>query len=124
FKDVDFSYTEEKPLIEHLSFSVRAGEKVAIVGPTGAGKTTIVNLLMRFYDPRSGKIEIDGFDISEMNRENVREQFSMVLQDTWLFEGTVYENIAYGREGVTKEEVEAAVRLPVAIGFKALQRRW
>lgn len=69
FKDVDFSYTEEKPLIEHLSFSVRAGEKVAIVGPTGAGKTTIVNLLMRFYDPRSGKIEIDGFDISEMNRE-------------------------------------------------------
>lgn len=110
FKDVDFSYTAEKPLIEHLSFSVRAGEKVAIVGPTGAGKTTIVNLLMRFYDPRSGKIEIDGFDISEMNRENVREQFSMVLQDTWLFEGTVYENIAYGRDGVTKEEVEAACR--------------
>lgn len=117
FKDVDFSYTEEKPLIEHLSFSVRAGEKVAIVGPTGAGKTTIVNLLMRFYDPRSGKIEIDGFDISEMNRENVREQFSMVLQDTWLFEGTVYENIAYGREGVTKEEVRPPVGLHVCDRF-------
>ena len=110
FKDVEFSYTEEKPLIERLSFSVRAGQKAAIVGPTGAGKTTIVNLLMRFYDPKSGRIEIDGRNIGEINRENVREQFSMVLQDTWLFEGTVYENIAYGKEGVTKEEVEAACR--------------
>ena len=110
FKDVEFSYTEEKPLIEHLSFSVRAGQKVAIVGPTGAGKTTIVNLLMRFYDPQSGHIEIDGHNIEEANREDVRDKFSMVLQDTWLFEGTVYENIAYGKEGVTKEEVEAACK--------------
>jgi len=110
FKDVEFSYTEEKPLIELLSFWGRAGQKVAIVGPTGAGKTTIVNLLMRFYDPQSGHIEIDGHNIEEANREDVRDKFSMVLQDTWLFEGTVYENIAYGKEGVTKEEVEAACK--------------
>ena len=98
FCDVGFSYTPEKPLIEHLSFSVKAGQKVAIVGPTGAGKTTIVNLLMRFYDPVSGHIEIDGQNIEACRREAVRDKFSMVLQDTWLFEGTVYENIAYGRE--------------------------
>ncbi len=110
FKDVEFSYAEEKPLIEHLSFSVKAGQKAAIVGPTGAGKTTIVNLLMRFYDPKSGHIEIDGCDIGSFSRENVRDQFSMVLQDTWLFEGTVYENIAYGKEGVTREEVERACK--------------
>ena len=110
FCDVGFSYTPEKPLIEHLSFSVKAGQKVAIVGPTGAGKTTIVNLLMRFYDPVSGHIEIDGQNIEACRREDVRDKFSMVLQDTWLFEGTVYENIAYGREGVTREQVEAACR--------------
>lgn len=110
FCDVTFSYVPEKPLIEHLSFSVKAGQKVAIVGPTGAGKTTIVNLLMRFYDPVSGHIEIDGEDIGRCSRENVREKFSMVLQDTWLFEGTVYENVAYGREGVGAKEVEAACR--------------
>ena len=110
FCDVGFSYTPEKPLIEHLSFSVKAGQKVAIVGPTGAGKTTIVNLLMRFYDPVSGHIEIDGQNIEACRREAVRDKFSMVLQDTWLFEGTVYENIAYGREGVTREQVEAACR--------------
>lgn len=110
FKDVQFSYTPEKPLIERLNFFVKAGQKAAIVGPTGAGKTTIVNLLMRFYDPQSGHIEIDGHNIEECNREDVRDKFSMVLQDTWLFDGTVYENIAYGREGVTKEDVESACR--------------
>lgn len=110
FCDVSFSYVPEKPLIGHFSFRVRAGQKVAIVGPTGAGKTTLVNLLMRFYDPQSGHIEIDGCDIGRVKREDVRDKFSMVLQDTWLFEGTVYENIAYGRENVTKEEVENACR--------------
>lgn len=120
FKDVRFSYSPEKPLIEHLNFFIGAGRKAAIVGPTGAGKTTIVNLLMRFYEPQSGCIEIDGHNIGEYNREDVRGKFSMVLQETWLFEGTVYENIAYGREGVTKEEVEAACRAAYCDRFISL----
>ncbi len=110
FCDVSFSYSEDKPLIEHFSFRALPGQKVAVVGPTGAGKTTLVNLLMRFYDPQSGHIEIDGRNIEEVRREDVRDKFSMVLQDTWLFEGTVYENIAYGKDGVSREEVEAACR--------------
>ncbi len=110
FDNVSFSYTEDKPLIENLNLHVRPGEKVAIVGPTGSGKTTIVNLLMRFYDPCEGRILVDGEDIRKMNRSDVRERFGMVLQDTMLFSGTVYDNIAYGKTGATRDEVMAAAR--------------
>ncbi len=117
FEDVSFSYTEKQPLIEDLSIAVTPGQKVAIVGPTGGGKTTIVNLLMRFYDPQSGRILVDGKDTKEMNRSDVRSEFAMVLQDTWLFSGTVYENIAYGKEGATREEVMEAARRAHVDGF-------
>lgn len=110
FDNVNFAYTEDKPLIENLNLVVKPGEKVAIVGPTGGGKTTIVNLLMRFYDPVSGSIRVDGRDITEMDRSEVRKIFGMVLQDTKLFSGTVYDNIAYGKEGATADEVMAAAR--------------
>ena len=110
FEDVNFSYSKDKPLIKNLNINVRSGQKVAIVGPTGGGKTTIVNLLMRFYDVDSGKIVIDGVDISTMDRAKLRQQFSMVLQDTWLFNGTVFENIAYGKEDATMDEVVAAAK--------------
>ena len=110
FEDVSFSYVPEKPLIEHLDLHVRPGQKVAIVGPTGGGKTTIVNLLLRFYDSVLGKILVDGRDITEMNRSDVREMFGMVLQDTMLFSGSVYDNIAYGKEGATREEVMEAAK--------------
>ena len=108
FRNVDFSYDPEKPLIRNLSFSVQPGQKVAIVGPTGAGKTTIVNLLMRFYDIQKGQILIDGEDISKLSRADTRRRFAMVLQDTWLFKGTVAENVAYGSPGATREEIERA----------------
>jgi ATP-binding cassette subfamily B protein len=110
FKNVYFSYKDNTPLIENLNLTVRPGEKVAIVGPTGGGKTTIVNLLMRFYDPVSGSIFVDGEDIVKMNREDVRKIFGMVLQDTMLFSGSIYDNIAYGRPTATREEVEAAAK--------------
>lgn len=110
FEDVSFSYVADKPLIEHLNIHVQPGQKVAIVGPTGGGKTTIVNLLMRFYDSVSGKILVDGKDITEMNRAEVREMFGMVLQDTMLFSGSVYDNIAYGKEGAEREEVMLAAQ--------------
>ena len=110
FEDVKFSYSKDKPMIKNLNINVRSGQKVAIVGPTGGGKTTIVNLLMRFYDVDSGKIVIDGVDISTMDRAKLRQQFSMVLQDTWLFNGTVFENIAYGKEDATMDEVVAAAK--------------
>ena len=108
FEHVDFSYDKEKPLIKDLNLDVKHGQNVAIVGPTGAGKTTIVNLLMRFYDPDSGKITIDGHDIGEISRNEVRNLFGMVLQDTWLFNGTVAENIAYGKPDATREEIVKA----------------
>ncbi|MDD4291474.1 MAG: ABC transporter ATP-binding protein [Clostridia bacterium] len=107
FEHIEFSYTD-KPLIKDLSFKVKSGQKVAIVGPTGGGKTTIVNLLMRFYDIKKGRILIEGKDIMDVSREELREQFSMVLQDTWLFNGTIMENIAYGKDGASDEEVMAA----------------
>jgi len=108
--EVDFSYIPEKPVIKNWSMEAKAGELVAIVGPTGAGKTTIINLLMRFYDPQKGEIRIDGYENREVTRKSLRSSYAMVLQDTWVFEGTVHENIAYGREGATREEVIAAAK--------------
>jgi ATP-binding cassette subfamily B protein len=106
---VSFSYSLDTPLIEDLSLVARPGHTVAIVGPTGAGKTTLVNLVMRFYDVDRGRITIDGVDIAAMPRADLRNQIGMVLQDTWLFAGTIRENIAYGRPGATEEDIlEAA----------------
>lgn len=110
FKNVKFGYEKDKTIIKNFSAKVKAGQKVAIVGPTGAGKTTMVNLLMRFYEIDDGKICIDGVPINKITRENVHEQFCMVLQDTWLFEGTVKENIIYAKSGVTDEEVVSACK--------------
>ena len=105
FAHVDFSYDKERPLIRDLNIDVKQGQKVAIVGPTGAGKTTIVNLLMRFYDIDSGKIFIDGQDVSDVSRDELRALFGMVLQDTWLFSGSIADNVAYGRPGASREEI-------------------
>ncbi len=110
FEDVSFRYLPDAPLIEDFHLDVDPGEIVAIVGPTGAGKTTLVNLLMRFYDVDSGRILIDGVPTNSMSRDDVRRTFGMVLQDTWLFEGTIRENIAYGDAEATPESVEAAAR--------------
>jgi len=110
FDDVSFRYIEDQPLIEHVSFHVDPGQTVAIVGPTGAGKTTLVNLIMRFYDLDDGRITLDGVDISTMRRDDLRSQTGMVLQDTWLFEGTIRENIRYGRLDATDDEILAAAR--------------
>jgi ATP-binding cassette subfamily B protein len=108
FRHVRFSYSADKPLIEDLSFEAQPGQTVAIVGPTGAGKTTLVNLLMRFYELQDGAILIDGVDTRDMTRDDLRRTFGMVLQDTWLFKGTIRENLAYGREDATDEEIMAA----------------
>ncbi|SEG68641.1 ATP-binding cassette, subfamily B [Actinacidiphila yanglinensis] len=108
FEDVSFRYTPDEPLIEHLSFTAEPGQTVAIVGPTGAGKTTLVNLLMRFYDLTGGRITVDGVDIATMTREDVRRGIGMVLQDTWLFRGTVADNIAYGAHDPAPERIERA----------------
>lgn len=110
FKHVAFSYSEDKPLITDLSLHVNAGESIAIVGPTGAGKTTLVNLLMRFYELNKGQITIDGVDIQTIHRDDLRSLYGMVLQDTWLFKGTVADNIAYGNANATREEVIAAAK--------------
>ena len=111
FENVRFGYDEDKPIIHDFSADIEPGQKVAIVGYTGAGKTTMVNLLMRFYELWSGQIKIDGVPVSEMRRSEVHAMFGMVLQDTWLFDGTYRENIAYGKPGVTDEQVEAACKL-------------
>ncbi|MFD8283730.1 ABC transporter ATP-binding protein [Streptomyces solisilvae] len=110
FEEVAFRYQPDKPLIEGLSLSVRPGQTVAIVGPTGAGKTTLVNLLMRFYEVSGGRITLDGVNIAEMSREELRSHFGMVLQDTWLFGGTIAENIAYGAQGADFEKIVAAAK--------------
>lgn len=108
FDHVTFGYDPDAPVIHDLSFTADSGKTIAIVGPTGAGKTTLVNLLMRFYDPQSGEITIDGNEIRTVTRKSLRAAFSMVLQDTWLFEGTVFENIAYGKEDASIDEVRSA----------------
>jgi len=109
-EDVSFRYEPEKPLIEDFNLQVRPGQTIAIVGPTGAGKTTIVNLLMRFYEIESGRICLEDVDTHELTRDQVRAAFGMVLQDTWLFAGTIRANIAYGKEGATDEEIVAAAQ--------------
>ncbi|MBF8189221.1 ABC transporter ATP-binding protein [Nonomuraea sp. K274] len=108
FENVSFRYEPDRPLIEDLSLTVEPGQTVAIVGPTGAGKTTLVNLIMRFYEVTGGRITLDGVDIAEMSREELRSNIGMVLQDAWLFGGTIEENIGYGAEGATRERIEAA----------------
>lgn len=107
-KDVSFGYEPGKTVLHHINFTAAPGKVMAIVGETGCGKTTLINLLMRFYDVTEGQILLDGTDIRNLKREELRRQFTMVLQDTWLFDGTVFENIAYGRDGVTREDVENA----------------
>ncbi len=108
FDSVVFGYEPDKTVIKGFTASIEPGQRVAIVGPTGAGKTTMVNLLMRFYDVGSGAIRIDGVDIREMKRADLRRLFGMVLQDTWLFNGTIRDNIAYGRPDATKRSIESA----------------
>jgi ATP-binding cassette, subfamily B, multidrug efflux pump len=117
FEDVSFGYTDGELLMEDLSIAVKPGQKVAIVGPTGAGKTTLINLLMRFYEINSGRIVIDGIDTREMKREDLRGLFGMVLQDTWLFNSSIRDNIAYGKEGATEEEIITAAQAANADHF-------
>ena len=107
---VRFGYLPEKTVIKDLSLDVKAGQTIAIVGPTGAGKTTVINLLMRFYDVNDGTIRLDGHDILRLRRDELRAAYTMVLQETWLFHGTIFENITYGKENATREEVIAAAK--------------
>ncbi|MBR5291121.1 MAG: ABC transporter ATP-binding protein [Erysipelotrichaceae bacterium] len=107
---VQFGYVEGKTIIHDLNLHADKGSLVAIVGPTGAGKTTLINLLMRFYDPQSGSVKLDHHDLRDLTRKSVRSQYAMVLQDTWLFEGTIFENIAYGKPDATLNEVIAAAK--------------
>jgi ATP-binding cassette subfamily B protein len=117
FEHIKFGYSEEKILIEDMSIDVKKGQTIAIVGPIGAGKTTLVNLLMRFYEINDGKITVDGIDIRDMERGKLRSLFGMVLQDTWLFKGSIKENIAYGREKATEEEILQAAQVAYADHF-------
>ena len=117
FENVNFSYKTEEPLIKNMNIDVKQGHTIAIVGPTGAGKTTLVNLLMRFYEIGGGNITIDGIDIREIKRGELHNMFGMVLQDTWLFNGTILDNIAYGKKGATEEEVMQAARAAHAHHF-------
>ena len=114
---VDFSYTPEKPLIKDMSLKAEPGQRIAVVGPTGCGKTTVINLLMRFYDIDSGSLLIDGNEIQHLTRDSLRENFGMVLQDTWLKTGTIAENIAYGKPDATMEEIKTAAGKALADSF-------
>ena len=109
-QEVSFGYEKNKPILKKLSFEARKGAMIAIVGPTGAGKTTLINLLMRFYDIDSGRMTVDGKNVDDITRQSLRRAYSMVLQDTWLFSGSIYDNIAYARPGATREEVEEAAK--------------
>ncbi|WP_283606810.1 ABC transporter ATP-binding protein [Faecalispora anaeroviscerum] len=117
FRDVAFSYRPETKLLQNIDLTARLGQRIAIVGPTGCGKTTIINLLMRFYDVDSGSICVDGTDVRQITRGSLRSLFGMVLQDTWLFSGTIRENIAYGKPNATTEEVSAAAKAALAHSF-------
>ena len=116
-KDVSFRYLPDRPLIEGLDLDVKPGQRIAIVGPTGCGKTTLINLLMRFYDVNSGSIKVSGTDIRDVTRASLRGSYGMVLQDTWLRAGTVRENIAYGKPDATMDEVIAAAKAAHAHSF-------
>lgn len=117
FEDVSFQYVPDRPLIEHFNLTVQPGQRIAVVGPTGCGKTTLINLLMRFYDVTDGRITLGGVDVRDMTRDDLRAHFGMVLQDTWLTQATVAENIAYGKPGATREEIVAAATAAHADGF-------
>ena len=117
FEDVSFSYTSEMPLIEHMNLEVKPGQRVAIVGPTGCGKTTVINLLMRFYDVNKGKITLDGVPIQDLTWESLRSSYGMVLQETWLKAGTIRDNISYGKPDATREEVIEAAKQAHAHSF-------
>ena len=117
FDHVDFSYVPERPLLQDITFTAEPGQRFALVGPTGCGKTTLINLLLRFYDVDAGAIRVDGRDIAGLTRDSLRRSFGMVLQETWLFEGTVHDNIAYGRPDATREEVVAAAERAHADSF-------
>ena len=114
---VNFSYIPEKPLIKDVSLEAKPGQRIAIVGPTGCGKTTVINLLMRFYDIDSGSLQIDGHEIRHLTRDSLRENFGMVLQDTWLKNGTIAENIAYGKPDASMKEIETAAKKALAHSF-------
>ncbi len=116
-RHVDFSYNKETELIKNLNLNVQPGKRVAIVGPTGCGKSTVINLLMRFYDVDAGAISVDGHDIRKITRKSLRENYGMVLQETWLKTGTIKENIAYGRPDATDEEIIAAAKQSHAHSF-------
>lgn len=116
-ENVSFSYDNTKKLLQNLNLQVKSGQKIAIVGPTGCGKTTFINLLMRFYDVQSGSIKVEDFDIREITRESLRKNYGMVLQDTWLKDGTIRENIAYGNENATEDEIIAAAKAAYAHKF-------
>ena len=117
FEHVDFSYVPERPLLQDITFTAEPGQRFALVGPTGCGKTTLINLLLRFYDVDAGVIRVDGQDIAGLTRDSLRHAFGMVLQETWLFEGTVHDNIAYGKPDATREEVIAAAERAHADSF-------
>ena len=116
-EDVTFGYTPEKTILKNISVTAKPGKTIAIVGPTGSGKTTIINLLMRFYDVNSGQIRVDGTETRDITRESLRRAYTMVLQDTWLFHGTIFENIVYGKENATMEEVKKAAKAARIDGY-------